>query len=108
MAGHKPWSTLTNRLSPERRRRVASRVEQLELGMLLAKLRKEAGLTQKQLAQRLSVSQPSISQMEAGDEMYVTSLSRIVAELGGNVVLRMPSGDVNLTEAMQSPQSVST
>jgi DNA-binding XRE family transcriptional regulator len=108
MAGHKPWSTLTNQLSPQRRRRVASRVEQLELGMLLAKLRKQAGLTQQQLAERLGVSQPSISQMEAGDEMYVTSLSRVIAELGGDVVLRMPGGDVNLSETMQAQQSLGT
>jgi transcriptional regulator with XRE-family HTH domain len=78
--------------------------------MLLAKLRKQAGLTQQQLAERLGVSQPSISQMEAGDEMYVSSLSRVIAELGGDVVLRMPSGDVNLTGATASaaaPESIS-
>lgn len=97
MAGHRPWSTIKDGMSPERRAGIAARAEALRLGMVLGELRKEAGLTQQELAQRLGITQPALSQMEAGDDMHVATLRKIVAELGGDVVLHMPNGDVSLS-----------
>ncbi|MCG8435714.1 MAG: helix-turn-helix domain-containing protein [Gammaproteobacteria bacterium] len=97
MAGHHPWSKLRDKLTSEQRERAKKLSEDIELGMLLAEIRKHTGLTQQELADRLGVSQPSISQIEAAGDMHVTTLTKIVTELGGELILHMPSGDISLT-----------
>ncbi|MFC4062275.1 helix-turn-helix domain-containing protein [Planomonospora corallina] len=54
-----------------------------ELGELLRRLRKDAGLTGKELALRVGVSQPAISQIETGKLLPVPeTVERLVAALG--------------------------
>ena len=50
---------------------------------LIRHYRKQAGLTQKELANRLSIKQQNLSQYESGDRTpKLTTLSRIAAALG--------------------------
>ena len=96
MAGHRPWSELTKNQSPERRAKVKALYEQKRIGFLVSEIRKEAGLTQNQLADRIGVGQSAISQMEGSEDMHLATLNKIAKELGCETILRTPSGDVSL------------
>ncbi len=100
MAGHKPWSTLQSKMSAERQRANAEAVERMEADMVLAELRKYSGMTQKQLAEILGVSQPTLSSQEHQDDMEISTLSRLIQAMGGNLelIVHMPKGDIRLTQ----------
>jgi predicted XRE-type DNA-binding protein len=59
------------------------------LGFRLAQLRQEMGLSQAEIASRMGVSQPRVSQLESGDvgQMEVDTLSRYILALGGRLRL---------------------
>jgi len=59
-----------------------------QIGQRIQELRKEAGLTQKDLAEKCGMTQPNIARIEAGT--YATSLdvlSRIADALGKRIEL---------------------
>lgn len=99
MAGHKPWSDLRKKMTPAQRALADDLYRQKKLGLLVAEMRKSAGLTQVQLAEKLGIGQSSLSQMENGDDMHFGTLERIVAELGGKIVVHLPGGDIPLSTA---------
>jgi predicted XRE-type DNA-binding protein len=59
------------------------------LGFRLAQLRQELKLSQAEVAKRMGISQPRVSQLESGDvgQMEVDTLSRYVLALGGRLKL---------------------
>ena len=63
--------------------------------MWLATIRRQAGLTQAELAQRLGVTQGWISQIESETDIRVSTVGAYVAALGGELQLRavMANGD---------------
>ena len=97
MAGHYPWQNLVDKMTPEQRRRIKQKTEAMKIGMLIADLREQNGMTQQEIADKLGITQPSVSKMEAGEEMQLTTLRKLVGAMGGEVVLHMPSGDISLT-----------
>ena len=97
MAGHKPWSTLIDKMSPERRAAYEKAAKEQRIGRLVTQMRKHSGLTQQELAQRLGISQPRLSSVEGADDLRVDTLKNIVGELGGEVVIHMPDGDIILS-----------
>jgi predicted XRE-type DNA-binding protein len=97
MAGHTPWSKIRDKMPPEQRERVAERVKDIKIGMLIAELREEHGMTQQQVADMLGISQPGVSQMEAGEEIQLNTLRKLIGTMGGEVVLHMPNRDISLT-----------
>ncbi len=100
MAGHKPWNEIQRNMSPERRKKNAKAAHLMEAEMVLAELRKHSGMTQKELADILGVSQPTLSGQEHQDDMEISTLSRIVSALGGKLemIVHMPKGDIRLTQ----------
>jgi predicted XRE-type DNA-binding protein len=64
-----------------------TRTQAYVLGFRLAELRKELGLSQADIAGRMGISQPRVSQLESGDlgQMEVDTLSRYVMALGGRL-----------------------
>jgi DNA-binding XRE family transcriptional regulator len=100
MAGHKPSSNLIDKMSPDRRARSDARVKELRQEMLLAELRKHTGMTQQELADKLGISQPSLSKMESQEDMQIGTLNRLVDSVGGKLelIVYMPDGDVSLTQ----------
>lgn len=97
MAGHRPWSELRNKMTAQQRAAADARFSEMKLGLILAEIRKHSGLTQTELAERLGIGQSTISQIESADDIHLTTLKKIVAELGGEIVLHMPAGDIPLT-----------
>lgn len=99
MAGHKPWQSLIDKMSPERRAAFEAAAKEQRIGRLLAEMRKHTGLSQAELASRLGISQPGISKMEGQEDMQISTLSRLVESIGGKLelVFHMPDGDLSLT-----------
>ncbi|OXM70551.1 helix-turn-helix domain-containing protein [Amycolatopsis vastitatis] len=85
--------------------RVAAReaTEAYVLGFRLAQLREDAGISQTELARRMGVSQPRISQLEQGDpgQMELDTLRRYITALGGrmHVVADFEDHDVTVSAA---------
>lgn len=68
-----------------------SRLE-YEVARQLIQLRKQAGLTQEELARRLHTRQSEISRIENGDQnISLEKLRRMAEAMGGNVEIRIES-----------------
>ena len=100
MAGHKPFSELAAKMSPERQARAKARTKEMLAEMLLSEARQFSGMTQKELAPALGISQPSLSKMESQSDIQVSTLNRLIRSLGGELELiaHLPNGDVRLTQ----------
>ena len=84
MAGRTPWSKVREKMPPEQRERITERVKEIKIGMLVAELRESYGMTQQQIADKLGITQPGVSQMKAGDEIQRTTLCKLVRALGAH------------------------
>lgn len=73
------------------------------LGYRLSQLRDEVGMTQTQLAERMGISQPRVSQMEKGDvgQLEIDTVRRYIAALGGKlkIVADFEDHDVTVSTA---------
>lgn len=97
----KTFDELASRtMSRSSRKRAAERTKVLLREMLLSDLRRATGYSQKALAAKLKMKQPSLSKLENAPDMQVTTLQKIVAALGGEVeiVCKFPKGDVRLVQ----------
>ena len=97
----KTFDDLASRtMSKASRKRAAERTKVLLREMLLSELRKATGYSQKELAAKLKMKQPSLSKLENASDMQVTTLQKIVHALGGEVeiVCKFPRGNVRLKQ----------
>jgi len=94
------FSDLRARMSPQRRARNEEAARQIMGEMLLAELRQQSGMTQRDLAAALGIKQPTLAQMEKQDDMQVSTLRRIVKALGGelDLVVRLPQGEFRIPQ----------
>jgi transcriptional regulator with XRE-family HTH domain len=99
MTGHRRFDELTETFSPQRKRRVARKVHDLEEGMALHELRRARERSQEELARQLKVGQPAVAKLERRTDMYVSNLRRYVEALGGSLEIRarFPEGSVAIT-----------
>ncbi|MBG0832163.1 helix-turn-helix transcriptional regulator [Planomonospora sp. ID67723] len=72
-----------------RHRAVTARVDAYRL----AEIRKQVGLTQTELAERMGVTKGRVSQIEQGKVFTVDAIARYVAALGGRLNLIADFGD---------------
>ena len=97
----KTFDALVSRtMSKASRKRAAERTKVLLREMLLSDLRKATGYSQKKLATKLKMKQPSLSKLENASDMQVTTLQKLVDALGGEleIVCKFPKGDVRLVQ----------
>jgi predicted transcriptional regulator len=68
--------------------------------MPLQELRQALDLTQKEVAQTLKIEQAAVSKMEKQTDMYLSTLRRLIAAMGGqlDIVARFPEGAVQITQ----------
>ena len=64
-------------------------VTMLRRKCVLSDIRKLAGLTQSQMAERLDVTQPAYAAFEKGGDLRVGTLQKIVSALGGELLFRV-------------------
>ena len=83
---------LEAKMTPQQLAESDALAEKLMTEMLLAELRKAAGMTQQDLAWVLGVTQPNLSKIEKRQDMYISTLRRVVRGMGGELELiaRMP------------------
>jgi transcriptional regulator with XRE-family HTH domain len=92
----KPFKNLVEKMSAESRTRIRKRTRQMHSEMALQELRQAMHLTQQELADLLQMNQAAISKLEHQSDMYVSTLRRFVAAMGGElrIVAHFPQGDV--------------
>jgi transcriptional regulator with XRE-family HTH domain len=79
-------------------RRADARAREILAELLLSELRQATGASQKELAARLGIKQPTLARMERQDDIQVGTLKRIVAALGGQleITAKFPKGRVSI------------
>lgn len=87
-------------MSKASRKRANERTKVLLREMLLSDLRKATGYSQKSLATKLKMKQPSLSKLENANDMQLTTLQKFVGALGGEleIVCKFPKGNVRLVQ----------
>ena len=97
------FSELVEKMSPERRARIAEKVKAAIAEMPLNELRNARGLSQKMLAEALHIQQPAIAKLEKRTDMYISTLRSHIEAMGGEleVVARFPDGDVRISNFSQ-------
>jgi transcriptional regulator with XRE-family HTH domain len=77
---------MQDRLDDKRTRRLA--------GEAMAELRKEAGITQSEVAAGAEIPQSNVSRTEKGDDMLLSTIARYMRAIGGSaeLVLRTAQG----------------
>jgi predicted XRE-type DNA-binding protein len=63
----------------------------------LAELGARRGLSPEQIAEALSVSRPNVSRIEQEDDVYLSTLTRYVAALGGHIEVQAVFPDETVT-----------
>ena len=100
------FAELKARMSPEVRARAGTRTRGMIADMLLAEVRQLVGLTQEDLAKRLGIKQPTLSRLESQDDMYISTLRRLIEALGGTleIVVHLPTGEIRIQQFQDSVQ----
>lgn len=99
----KKFRNLLEKMPEERRERIEAHTRQLVAEMPLQELRKALQLTQQQVDAMLSMNQAAVSKMEGQTDMYVSTLRRFIAAMGGDlrIVAHFPQGDVEINQFTQ-------
>ena len=86
------------KLPADRQSRITDKAKRLSQSIELAKLRKMGNLKQSELAAMMGVSQASISKVESGKDIQLSTLQNYVRALGGEVsiIAKMPNHTVTL------------
>lgn len=94
MKTFKSFDSLMATLPAERRQRIEAKSDQTLTAIRLAELRKQQQVSQTQLAEKMHVSQASISQLENQGDVQLSTLMRYVHALGGKLRIEvdMPDG----------------
>ena len=85
-------------LPADRQQAINNKSKVLSQSIELAKLRKTKQLKQTELAAMMGVSQASISKVESGKDIQLSTLQNYVRALGGEVsiIAKMPNNEVIL------------
>jgi transcriptional regulator with XRE-family HTH domain len=88
--------------------RVADIEDELRLAAGLTLLREQAGLSQRDLAKRLGVSQPRIAKIERSKNVTVELLEQYVEALGGRLQVTVVKGNKRTMLISPTPHAKST
>lgn len=89
-------------------KRVAEIEQELRIAAKLTKLREEAGLSQRDLAERIGVSQPRVAAIEKAKNVTIDVLSQYATALGAGIEIRVvkPAQTMSLVGAKPKPRKV--
>ena len=99
MSGHPPFDTLRAQMPPERRARNAAKTHAWLADLPRQALQHARAHAQEELAQCLQVQPPAITTLERRTDLYVSTLRRCIAAIGGTleIVTHFPDGHVTIT-----------
>ena len=83
----KNFNTIRDKVKadPARAARIAERRHAMELALALANAREAAAISQRELADRLDVSQANVSRIENQKDIHLSTLASYVGALGGRL-----------------------
>jgi transcriptional regulator with XRE-family HTH domain len=96
----KKFSALVARtMSPESQERARVKTRELLAEMALDELRAALSLTQEHLAETLGVRQSSVSKIIRGQNMYISTLDKVIKAMGGDleIFVVLPNGKIKLS-----------
>jgi predicted transcriptional regulator len=90
MSGRKSFANLKREVeaNPERRARLDRERQFVHAILGLTEMREARGATQRQIAEAWDVSQANVSQIEHTPDIYLSTLGKYVAALGGQIEIR--------------------
>ena len=94
------FNELRAKMTPAQREKSREQAQAMLTEIALQELRYSLGLTQEQVAQALDIKQSSLSKLENQDDMYITTLIRLIHALGGRLklVASFPDREVLLNQ----------
>lgn len=94
------FEKLEKKMNAKRIKAAKVQAKEIMAEMLLAEIRKEAGFTQKEIAQTIGIKQPSLSKLESQDDIQISTLQRLIQALGGELemIVHMPGGDIRISQ----------
>jgi transcriptional regulator with XRE-family HTH domain len=104
MANYSRWTEIKGKRSAPSAETRAGIEQDLALGQLIYDLRTEAGLSQRELAERMGTTQSVISRLEEGGgaRNRIDTLARVATALNRHLVLSFPEElPANLKDAVQ-------
>lgn len=87
----KSWESKV-RARPGAGRRVREIEDELRLAVALTALREKEGLSQRELAKRMGISQPRVAQIERSSNVTLEVLEHYVAAMGGSLEVSVVKG----------------
>ena len=86
-------------MSPESQERARAKTRELLAEMALDELRAALSLTQEHLAETLGVKQSSVSKIIRGQNMYISTLDKVIKAMGGDleIFVVLPNGKIKLS-----------
>jgi len=90
----KSFHTLKEKISAERKVKIDERINKALVEMPLAELRQTRKMTQEQIARSMRIKKASVSKMEGQTDMYISTLRKYIAAMGGEleIVAKFPDG----------------
>ena len=92
MSGHRSFNSLREKMSPERRAANETAASDMNREYVLSQIRRELGVTQAEVADRLHIAQPTYAAFEKSDNLRIGTLQKIVSALGGILKLQIEIG----------------
>ena len=89
------FKDLMNNLPAEKQANVKAMADDMRMELQLYRIREELELSQKQMAEALSISQPSVVALEKrGNDIKLSSVKRYIEAMGGvlNLSVELPTG----------------
>ena len=89
------FKDLMNNLPAEKQEKVKAMADDMRMELQLYRIREELELSQKQMAEALSISQPSAVALEKrGNDIKLSSVKRYIEAMGGvlNLSVELPTG----------------
>ncbi len=98
-----PVEKMIGKLSPERQKRIEEQGKELikEYNKLV-EFRKAVGLTQVELAGKMSITQENVSRLEKRSDMHLSTLRKYVEALGGELEILINIPDKKLPDSIVS------
>ena len=92
------WQDLNHKNTPEKRAQIHREALEEYDRMGYAALRKARELTQVELAERLGISQASVSSIETNSDLLLSTLAKYIRALGGEIEIHavFPEATFNL------------
>jgi ribosome-binding protein aMBF1 (putative translation factor) len=85
---HRTCREIKQEFSPEVQEEISAGADRIRAGLkIISAVRQTAGLTQEELADLLEVRQSYISQVEARDNITLSTLTSTIAAMGGSIDL---------------------